>query len=36
MDIEPKVAEKLDFNNSKLLIEEIEKQFDNIFIISEP
>ena len=36
LDIDPNVAEKLEFKNSQLLMNEIEKQFDNIFIISKP
>ena len=36
LNIDPNVAEKLEFKNSQLLMNEIEKQFDNIFITSIP
>ena len=36
LNIDPNVAEKLEFKNSQLLMNEIKKQFDNIFIISRP
>ena len=35
-NIDPNVAEKLEFKNSQLLMNEIEKQFDKIFITSIP